>query len=185
MKELHPDRHPHASSAEIRERERETAALNAAYAVLLAAVGEDARTRAAQPVATPVVERAGEPIEEQVDERVDELVDEHPDPPPDAPPRGRHLPRRRFRLRRSVAAVSLMAAVLVAAAVAVIVGSIGPSAPGLAVGRCVVWSGAYTVVPCTERHDGRVSTVVATAGDCPSGSFTRADRHVYCIDVRS
>jgi hypothetical protein len=171
VKELHPDRHANASPAERRAREQETATLNVAYSALLANAAAPRPPDAVDLI--PTHEAAPVPVDGSMEER----GDESPDEPSDDRRRGRGSAR----LLRSVATAVLV----VAAGVAVFLTTRGPALPGLAVGRCVAWSGGYTVVPCSQRHDGQVSAVVARARNCPSGGFTRSHGKVYCIDTRS
>jgi hypothetical protein len=190
--DLHPDRHPHVSPAERRDRERETVKLNVAYAALLVAAerrSDDALPDqpdqpADEPIREPVALSVDEPVEEPVDEPVALSADEPVADPP-SPEARRRRAGRAGRTRVLVIRALAVAALVGVACVAVLVGLRAPSAPGLAVGRCVVWSGGYSVVDCTERHDARVSTIVARARDCPSGGFARAHGKVFCLDLRS
>ena len=169
--DLHPDRHPHLSPAERRDREQETVQLNVAYAALLVVAEHKSGDEPSNP---PV--SAPSPLRPSPSAPAPAPV-----PVPAPPPPSRNRERTRSRVIRALAVVALLGA----ACVAVLIGTRAPSTPGLAVGSCVAWSGGYTVVDCAERHDGRVSTIVARARDCPSGGFTRAQGKVFCVDVRS
>ena len=93
--------------------------------------------------------------------------------PPAAPSPGRSV----FQRPGFLVAPGLIGAILV-------IGALQPAKPGWRQGSCVTISGGKAVpVGCSSSHDGKITSVVASADECPfsaRGSVVIGDRR-YCV----